>query len=275
MCSCIYIPEHSNLRPVAIAGYAALHDFSGGRGFVTPFEVQDALNGEYEMSFTLYVKAGMRISIFMDGTEISGSPYASITTPGPLWVNNSIVVGAAALNGAAGTPAQFHLQSRDEFGNDLDTGGCGGTGRVFAVETMIDNIDTVNMYRRDTTDHFIERAMDMNVTDLYTGAYEIAYNLTVAGQYNVTAHLDGVWLLGVPFILTIVPAEANLQNSYAIGPGVVSSQAGELTSISIVTVDVWTNECIQVRAPPPQTASPDLRGYSISSALSYRCCAGW
>ena len=152
-------------------GFEALHDFSNGRGYVTPFESTDTMDGRYELTFTFYVKAGVRVGIFMDGAEISGSPYASICTPGPLRVNNSIVVGASAMNGVAGSPATFQLQSRDQYGNDLDIGGCGGTGRIFEQTAQIDDIRTVNMYQRDPPDRFIERLHELNVTDTNDGVY--------------------------------------------------------------------------------------------------------
>eukprot|EP01052_Picozoa_sp_SAG31_P022653 SAG31_NODE_1812_length_7215_cov_1.891934_1_plen_2312_part_01 len=248
-------------------GYEALHDFSDGPGYVTPFEVVDTLDGNYEVGFIFYVKAGIRISIFMDGDEIGGSPYASICTPGPLRVNNSIIVGAAALNGIAGIPAIFNLQSRDQYGNELDIGGCGGTGRIFLQTAEVNN-STINMYQRDPNDRSIERMHYLDVTDTQDGAYVVMYNLTVAGSYNMSASLEDVHLLGSPWLLSIVPAVPDLQNSYAIGPGVTSALAGIETSVWIVTVDYWTNECIEggdevhalIRGPryPPEITAVDL-----------------
>ena len=73
---------------------------------------------------------------------------------------------------------------------------------------------------------------------------------------------------GSPWLLTIVPAVPDLDNSYAIGPGVVSGHAGIETNISVVTVDYWTNECIEggdevralIRGPryPPEITAVDL-----------------
>jgi hypothetical protein len=244
-------------------GYDQLHDFTNGNGHVTPFEDFDFLNGEYEMTFTFYLKGNLRVHVFMNGDEIFGSPYTSSTEPGPLRVNNSILVGDSATHGVAGSPNGFVLQARDQFGNHLKSDGSVADGSVedplstrthFQVDV---ELDATTHTQASVSDFItaIPAAYDAE------GRYDVLYNITVAGVYSVTAILDvdGVneYVRDSPSQLIIEPAAASLQHSYADGSGVLGTSAGVTGEFSIVTVDIWTNKCIkggdnivaQVRGP--------------------------
>jgi hypothetical protein len=265
-----------NFGPTEIDGggtFAQRHDFTGGTGYVNPFDVQDPQNGLYSMNFTFYSAGPFRIYVSMDGAAIYASPHLSNCVPGPIVIQNSVLEPTTAQPNAlqtsiAGTTYTATLWSRDVYGNRLLSGGNNFTAiATFDASTAnaIVSPASVSEFARDTS-----LALQPNLTQTHlrsdlqvvdnnpagivpdptiqpfsrhntAGSYAVTYRLTIAGRYNISADLGGVAIRNSPVSLLIKPADLSLSTSYAYGEGTKQTWSGEPANFTVVATDAYTN----------------------------------
>lgn len=130
--------------------------------------VEDLGNGTYAISYTA-VKIGMyRLNIVLNDEEVQGSPYAVKITNAPISPTTTFAYGAGLRYAIAGYQAFFTIQSADDFGNNMTTGGA-QFNVLFAGMGDSKQI--------------------CNVTDHGDGKYTVSYLTTASSEFMISATL--------------------------------------------------------------------------------------
>jgi probable HAF family extracellular repeat protein len=164
-----------------VAGVAITFAVTAGGGSVTgSSQTTDAGGIATAGSWTLGTTAGTgNNALSATSTGFSGSPvtFTASATPGPASAATST---ATVPNGAVGSPTTITVQARDQFANNLTSGGA-----TVAVAVTGAN------------------AASPAVTDDGNGAYSTSYTPTAVGTDQVAITLDGTAISGSPYPSTI------------------------------------------------------------------------
>jgi adhesin/invasin len=174
----------------------------------------DLGNGTYTSSYTPTVTGTDNVIISINGTAISGSPYASVVGAG----GASGAQSTATVPGTttAGNAANISVQARDANGNALTTGGASVVVNVIGANTA-----------------------SPTVTDNNNGTYSASYTPTVSGQDNIEITLGGVEISGSSFGNQINPGPVNAAASTSNVPA--SATAGDLVTYTVTARDQFGN----------------------------------
>jgi adhesin/invasin len=163
------------------AGVVVTFAVATGGGSITGGTQTTNLNGNARVGkWTLGTLAGSRNNTLTATTAgLAGSPVAftATGTPGPANADNST---ATVPHGTVGSPTAISVQAKDQFDNNLASGGA-----TVAVTVSGANSATPA------------------VTDNADGTYSASYTPTTAGSDQVAITLDGTAISGSPYSSTV------------------------------------------------------------------------
>ena len=136
--------------------------------------VTDRSDGTYTASYTPTSAGTDQVTITMEGTPISGSPFASAVVAGTVSPANST---ATVPNGKEKKPTTIVVQARDAYGNALSVGG----------DTVVVTVSGKN------------QAGPMTATDMGDGTYTATYTPRDRGTDSVAITMNGTPIKGSPF----------------------------------------------------------------------------
>jgi len=86
--------------------------------------VVDNTDGSYTVSYTpVHASSLCKLTVFVNGTHVEGSPYGPHVTAGDTETRNTEVFGRGLYDGQSGRPCTFTIQTKDSFGNRCAAGG--------------------------------------------------------------------------------------------------------------------------------------------------------
>ena len=164
-------------EPVTSGGATVVVTVSGANkaGALT---VTDRSNGTYTASYTPTSAGTDQVAITMNGTPISGSPFASAVVAGSPSPAHST---ATVPSGKAKKPTTIVVQARDAYGNALSVGG----------GTVVVTVSGKN------------HAGPMTATDVGDGTYTATYTPRDKGTDSVAITMNGTPIKGSPFTSTV------------------------------------------------------------------------
>jgi hypothetical protein len=171
---------------------------TSGPHFGTPVPVVDNNDGTYTASYTPTIVGTDNFLITLNGTLIGGGPYSSLVAPGVVSAVNST---ASVPPGNAGNPTTVVVQAKDQFGNNLTTGGA-------VVELTITGANNPGL---------------IAAADNLDGTYTATYTPTATGTDDIAITLDGTAISGSPYT-SVVSSGGAVQLAFLIGP--TDAQAG-------------------------------------------------
>jgi len=145
--------------------------------------VNDEGDGTYTASYTPTVAGTDNVAITLGGSAISGSPYSSAVDPDVVDGSNST---ASVPDGQVGVATDITVQARDQYGNDLTTGGA----------AVVVNVTGAN------------NEGNLAVNDEGDGTYTASYTPGADGDDTVTITVAGQAVIGSPFTSTVAAALA-------------------------------------------------------------------
>jgi len=158
-----------------------------------------------------------RVSVALQGIPVRGSPYSFQLIAGAASPATSYVFAAPTNTTVlyAGEDVVFFIQSRDQYSNDIVTGG--DAFRVITVPVSV-------------------LSLEATVTDLFSGKYRVVASPPQQGVYTF-----GIQLLnqpvGSPVAVMLRFGRTNVTLSAIVGSGVCEVQAGTTATFVIVSRD--------------------------------------
>eukprot|EP00003_Mantamonas_plastica_P006159 TRINITY_DN14_c0_g1_i9.p1 TRINITY_DN14_c0_g1~~TRINITY_DN14_c0_g1_i9.p1 ORF type:complete len:6024 (+),score=1988.35 TRINITY_DN14_c0_g1_i9:844-18915(+) len=197
--------------PISIVAHPTLH----GINYVT---YNATVFGNYTMDVRL-----------ANSDHIDQSPYAVYVNTEVTDSRRTISSGDGIFVGEAGQPSIFHLQARDAFGNN---------------RTMTTDVITVTAVHKVFNGVSFTGTVTKRVPSSF-GQYDVVYNATVSGEYNLNVLFNGVHIQGQPsgspFSVVMATAPTNLQISTVYGVGLANTEAGFASSFIIQAKDAFNN----------------------------------
>jgi len=190
------------------------------------------LTGTFDMSVRLCASGSPDDN--PDGCLVSGESVSITVTAGAPNGKTSGLLASPPSTVTAMESGTLTFVARDEFNNEITTGGDGNPLVVSAIQTkptagsLLTNIATVS--------------------DNEDGTYTILYTLPTGGngfeyQFNIT--YDGVHITGSPYTMLVSSPNISPMHSFAYGEGLsdatITAKAGEVTSFTIQPVDASGN----------------------------------
>ncbi len=155
--------------------------------------VTDQGDGTYTASYTPAVAGTDTVSITMDGTAISGSPFTSMVGVGEV---SPVRSTATVPRGGVASPTRIVVQARDGNDNPLSSGGA----------TVVVTVSGANSPGA------------LAVTDQGDGTYTASYTPALAGTDTVAITMNGTSISGSPFTSTVGAGAASPAHSTATVP---------------------------------------------------------
>ncbi|CAN0187269.1 unnamed protein product, partial [Phaeothamnion confervicola] len=258
----------------AVAATARLR--GGDAAEIISGAVADFGNGTYEVTYTPLLSGRYSLSVFLPvSDEVAGSPFRLLATPGPSDAAGTSAGGgglAKAMAGGLFNESVFevfvgdaHSNRRADGGdaaalavsfswdgdgvvNDGAIGGGGGAdgsadGNGFSTGVgnagrSLAAADAVAAAAAAKASGVAGRAAvaAASVTDLGSGRYSIAYNLTLAGDWRMAVTMAGSHIVGSPFALQIVPGPTFPAACTCEGCGALASSGGVASTPSAAGV---------------------------------------
>jgi hypothetical protein len=197
-----------------------------------PFEADDEDDGTYTADYEPTVAGIDTVSITMDGTPISGSPYTSrVAGPSPAHSTATVPDGTVELE------TDIVIQARDASGNRWNSGGA-------KVLVTVWGANAEEPFEADDEDD---------------GTYTADYKPTVAGIDTVSITMDGTPISGSPFTSRVGANGASPAHSTATVP---DGTVKEPTNIVVQARDAYANpvtvggETVVVTVSGTNTAGP-------------------
>ena len=162
-----------------VAGVSVTFAVTSGGGSITGASQTTGVNGIATVgSWTLGTTSGTnKLSVTSAGLNGSPVTVTATGTPGPA---NAAHSTASVPNGTAGSPTAISVQAKDQFNNNLTTGG----------STVVVTVTGVN-------------SATPTVTDNGNGTYGASYTPTAAGNDQVAVTLNGSGIGGSPYSSTV------------------------------------------------------------------------
>eukprot|EP00961_Rhodomonas_salina_P046786 627763-Rhodomonas_salina.1 len=162
------------------------------------------------------------LAVTMNGLPTSGSPYAIRMDGTSLDKPASYAIGFGVKRAQIPVSSSFSIQSRDEFGNDLSTGGNLLTATLEHVESS----------------HF----EFLTVVDEQDGSFAVNYVPTVSGVYTLSVTRAKQHISGSPFTVSAVPSDVDADLTSVVGPWPSHLTAGVSSTICVSAQDSFGNE---------------------------------
>ncbi len=199
-------------NPLSSGGETVAVTVSGDNNAGT-LTVTDQGNGTYRATYTPTTAGTDNVTITMNGTPISGSPFTSTVGAGAV---SPVQSTATVPDGTAGLPTNIVIQARDGSGNALSSGG----------QTVVVTVAGAN------------NAGAVPVTDQTDGTYSATYTPTTAGADNVAIAMNGTSISGSPFTSTVDVGLVSPAHSTAAVP---DGSAGLETGLIVQARDAYGN----------------------------------
>ena len=164
-----------------VAGVSVTFAVSSGGGSITGASQTTDVNGIATLgSWTLGTTSGTN-RVTGTSAGLAGSPvtFTATGTPGPA---NAAHSTATVPNGTRGVATSISVQAKDQYNNNLTTGG----------STVVVTVTGAN-------------SATPAVTDNANGSYGAGYTPTAAGNDQVAITLDGSSISGSPYTSTVSP----------------------------------------------------------------------
>jgi adhesin/invasin len=144
-----------------------------GANAAGPVAATDNNDGTYTVSYTPTVAGTDQVGVTLDGSPVSGSPFSSTVAAGAVDPASS---SAVVPDGVAGNPTTITVVARDQFGNQVATGGA-------SVSVDITGANPGSA----------------SVTDNGDGTYTATYTPAVSGTDTVSIQINSTPVQGSPF----------------------------------------------------------------------------
>ncbi len=235
----------ANGNPLTTGGEAVRITVAGANT-AGPIVAADQNNGTYRASYTPTAAGNDEVTITMNGTQISGSPFTSTVGPAALDAANSTATVPA---GTAGSATTIVVQARDAYGNPLTTGGA-------TVRVTVSGANSAGP-----------------LTAAYSGSgtYTTSYTPTAAGTDNVAITINTIALDASPYSSVVSPGPVSAAHSTATVP---AGTAGSTTDIVVQARDANDNPLttggatVLVSVSGANTAGPLTAAYAGSGTYT-------
>ena len=207
-------------------------------------------SGRFKFAYNPTVVGPNKLNVVVNGQHIIGSPFdiVSEATVGSVKGDQSTASGLALTSGIAGVEGMFVVQGRDSLGQPRSSQGDTFTTQLVmqAVSTRPVDIDPTHT-PVDTT---AGSTSTFTGTQTYNGSgqYQIRYNATVSGTYNLNIQETGTGsnehIAGSPFTLVIDPNVISATETTVPGSGTRDGTTGVANQIHIYARDVFDNYLI-------------------------------
>jgi len=179
--------------------------------------------GLYSATYTFTVAGSYVMTVSVNGSQIINSPFRlSVLTNDIVWAPNCFAWGENLVNYTAGEEGLFHVQTVDFFNNTILN------NQTIPWEIII--LSTRTSY------HSVGE-----VTYISNGVYEIFYNATVSGPFEISVVINGTAIRGSPFGMVSQPAETFGPMCTATGPGLLTTYTGSSETLTITAYDRFGN----------------------------------
>jgi hypothetical protein len=213
----------------------------------TAVAVVDNSNGTYTATYTPTTVGTDNFLITLDATLIGGGPYSSLVGPGAVSAVNST---ATVPPGNAGSPTTIVVQAKDQFGNNLTTGGS-------AVELTITGANNPGV---------------IAATDNLDGSYTATYTPTATGTDSVAITLDATAIGGSPYT-SVVSSGGAVQLAFLVGP--TDAQAGApLTDMQVAVQDADGNTVMSFTGDVTLAIATNPGGGTLSGTTTVEAVSG-
>ena len=184
------------------------------------FQISDAM---FELHLKTTLSGVYFANLVFNGVIPCNSfPYSILVNPGVALTNLSTVT--ATFNSVRVTQSlPFIIRSRDQYGNQLTTGGIVASATVTPI-----GFDAPPAY--------------LLFSDLRDGTYSCSFSTTQSGRYSVSVSKANIHYLGSPFNVTINPGNPFAPSSRLSTISVNQIVAGVLTTLVIETFDYFGNK---------------------------------
>jgi hypothetical protein len=161
-----------------------------------PVMAVDNGDGTYSVSYRPTVVGDYELSVKVGGQPVGGvkkHPIPLLVIPGDVNGANSIADGDGLDEARIGKHNHFTVQTRDDFDNNITTGGAKVGGQL-----VHESGDVVPLVVEDNDD----------------GTYTCTYpDIQKAGEYKLTPIVEGQPILDAPFSLMVTAGETNTDNT--------------------------------------------------------------
>jgi len=147
-------------------------------------KVRDNDDGTYTVTYRI-TGAGKYNAVLSVGGK-SAPHFAFIVAPGEVSSGKSIAIGPGISKSKAGEDAKFLVQSLDNFGNEIQTGGA-------YVQAFLKKDGEVD-----------EELIEAVVVDKQNGIYDATYQVETSGRYTLVVTLNAEQIAQSPFTVRAV-----------------------------------------------------------------------
>ena len=186
--------------------------------------VTDMSNGGYLVSLNLNVSGFYKLSILLQGSPISGSPFLVQILPSEINTLDSVFYGSGLSLATAGLFCAFNLQARDRY-----------------LNYIVQSAGPLDQYLSVSFDG--PARADVSALDNLDGTYTVRFQVTAAGQYKikVTSLESKVHALVGNFLVEVLASEPAIVSSTLYGEGLSGAVAGRIADIRIDARDLYGN----------------------------------
>lgn len=196
-----------------------------GAGEGTIGTVIDQGDGTYSATYTTGTVAGqIAIVPLLDGTPFTQTTSISVEPASASATTSTVIATPAELTADGESSSQLDIQLRDEFGNDLDSG---GDSALISFVTPT------------------QGSIDSQIDDNGDGSYQTTYYAgTVTGAVDIVPRLDGVDFANTTSI-TLLPGSASTQTSTVTAePDTLTADGSSTSALTVELRDFYNNPLI-------------------------------
>jgi len=180
-------------------------------------------NGLYLVSYNITRAATFALSVTINDAPILNSEQTITLLPGDIYPQESIATNVAT-EVIAGSLTRMQVQLRDVFGNDI-------------VSVPDPSGVVVGLFKKAATNTTVDVAVQYSGP----GQYNLTYNATTTGSYNLSILALNTPIKGGQYLVKVAPAAAYLPLCIVEGSGLATSVAGSLSSFNVYLFDAYNN----------------------------------
>lgn len=220
----------------------------GNYNFITDSNTMDNNDGTVTVTWTSPEVGEHRIVVLMvdDGNPmgqgydfgmensecVSSMPRVINVTTAAISATETRAFGPGLQLGDAGTELTFTIETRDRFGNV----------RSFNPDQSdTEEAFSVILTPFPETPDSASRTIQGITEDSGNGQFMGAYMSTVAGVYHVSVAYGSTQISGSPYTTTVAAGEVHTPSCKASGAGLVSTQAGDISTYNVAANDQFGN----------------------------------
>jgi hypothetical protein len=147
--------------------------------------------GEYTVEWHVAHSGVYSLQTELNGEQLSDSPIDIVVTAAAIDASHCYVQGNGInTKQAQGVNATLVVHSRDQYNNEIDTGG-----------------QDVTVIITSSNDYAAGTFANWTIIDEGNGEYEIIYMLSQIGRFDLNVKLDNKHVKGSPFVITVAGAK--------------------------------------------------------------------